>query len=67
MAPDRLRPHSHPGVEFIYTMQGVLTVHVGSDEHALAAGDSMYFDSSAPHAYRRTGGRTCNAVVVTSP
>ena len=23
------------------------------DEHALDAGDSMYFDSSVPHAYRR--------------
>jgi transcriptional regulator with XRE-family HTH domain len=64
--PDRLQPHDHPGVEFIYTMQGVLSVHIDGDEHALAAGDSMYFDSSVPHAYRRSGGRACSAVVVTS-
>ena len=67
VAPDKLRPHEHPGVEFIYTVEGTLSVHMGGDEHALAAGDSMYFDSTVPHAYRRSGGRTCRAVVVTSP
>jgi len=67
VAPDKLRPHEHPGVEFIYTLEGTLSVHMGGDEHALAAGDSMYFDSTVPHAYRRSGGRTCRAVVVTAP
>jgi transcriptional regulator with XRE-family HTH domain len=64
---DELRPHAHPGVEFIYTLTGTLSVHMDGDEHALQAGDSMYFDSSVPHAYRRSGGRTCSAIVVTSP
>lgn len=66
VAPDKLRPHAHPGVEFIYTLQGTLSVHMDGAEHALAAGDSLYFDSSVPHAYRRSGGRTCSAVVVTA-
>jgi hypothetical protein len=26
----------------------------------------MYFDSNVPHAYRRSGGRACSAIVVTS-
>jgi transcriptional regulator with XRE-family HTH domain len=67
VAPERLRPHDHPGVEFIFTIQGSLSVHLGSEELALEAGDSMYFDSSVPHAYRRSGGRTCSAIVVTAP
>jgi transcriptional regulator with XRE-family HTH domain len=66
VAPDKLRPHDHPGVEFIYTLQGTLSVHVGGAEHALDTGDSIYFDSSVPHAYRRSGGRSCSAIVVTS-
>jgi mannose-6-phosphate isomerase-like protein (cupin superfamily) len=41
-------------------------VHIGAEEHALEAGDSIYFDSSVPHAYRRSGGRNCSAIVVTS-
>ena len=66
VAPDRLRPHQHPGVEFIHALQGTLAVHVGGVEHVLEAGDSMYFDSSVAHAYRRHGGRVCSAVVVTA-
>lgn len=64
--PDKLRPHDHPGFEFIYAIQGTLSVHVGADEHVLKSGDSMYFDSTVPHAYRRSRGRSCSAVVVTA-
>ena len=66
VAPERLRPHDHPGVEFIYAIQGTLSVLVGSEEHALEAGDSVYFDATVPHAYRRSGGRACSAIVVTA-
>ena len=66
VAPEKLRRHDHPGFEFIYAIQGALSVHVGADEHVLKGGDSMYFDSSVPHAYRRSGGRSCSAVVVTA-
>jgi transcriptional regulator with XRE-family HTH domain len=67
VAPDKLRPHDHPGVEFIYALRGTLGVHIAGAAYALEAGDSIYFDSSVPHAYRRSGGRTCSAIVVTSP
>lgn len=66
VAPDDLRPHAHPGVEFMYVLAGRLSVHIDGVERALEAGDSMYFDSSVPHGYRRGGGRTCTAIVVTS-
>jgi transcriptional regulator with XRE-family HTH domain len=67
VAPEELRPHDHPGVEFIYVMEGTLSVHVNGEEHALAAGDAIYFDATIPHAYRRSRGRSCSAVVVTAP
>ena len=60
-----LRLHDHPGVELIYALQGTLSVHIGGEEHTLEAGDSMYFDSSVPHGYRRSGGRPCSALIVT--
>jgi len=63
---EKLRVHKHPGGEFIYVLQGTLTVRVGDDDHTVEAGDSMYFDSSVPHGYRRSGGRSCHAVVVTT-
>ena len=67
MAPDKLRPHDHVGVEFIYVIQGILSVHMNGEEYSLDAGDALYFDSTIPHAYRRSGGRLCSAVVVTAP
>jgi transcriptional regulator with XRE-family HTH domain len=67
ISADKRHPHAHPGFESIYVLQGVLAVHIEGEEHALDAGDSMYFDASLPHAYRRAGGRACAAVVVTSP
>jgi mannose-6-phosphate isomerase-like protein (cupin superfamily) len=63
---DKLRPHEHSGVEFIHTLQGTLSVHIAGEAHALEQGDSIYFDSSVPHAYRRSGGRVCSAVIVTA-
>jgi transcriptional regulator with XRE-family HTH domain len=61
-----LRPHAHAGAEFIYALAGALTVHIGGEEHTLDAGDSIYFDASIPHAYRRSGARTSTAIVVTA-
>jgi transcriptional regulator with XRE-family HTH domain len=66
VAPEKLRRHQHPGAEFIYVLSGTLTVHLAEDEHVLHARDSIYFDSSVPHAYRRSGARPCCAVVVTT-
>ena len=53
-------------MEFIYVIQGTLSVHMNGEEHALEAGDAIYFDATVPHAYRRSGGRLCSAVVVTA-
>ena len=43
---------SHPGEEFIYVLEGEITVHLkGKDPIPLAKGDSIYFDSGIGHAY----------------
>ena len=63
---EKLRPHAHPGGEFLYVLHGALEMRIGEDVHELHAGDSIYFDSSVPHAYRRTGEKPCSAIVVTT-
>ena len=63
---DNLRRHQHPGAEFIYVLSGTLCVHIGAEEHVLEARDSIYFDSSAPHAYRSSGKKPCSGIVVTT-
>lgn len=46
---------SHPGEEFIYVLDGEITVHLkGKEPIPLAKGDSIYFDSGIGHAYVST-------------
>jgi transcriptional regulator with XRE-family HTH domain len=58
-------PHAHTGVEFLHVLSGRLSLTIGRQLHELDAGDSIYFDASAPHSYRRVGARKCSAMVVT--
>ena len=67
VSADNVQPHQHEGAEVIFVIGGRLAVTVGDDEHVLGAGDSMYFDPSPAHSYRRVGSTPCTAVVVTTP
>ena len=60
-------PHEHPGFETLYVISGKLALTVEREEHVLEVGDSVYFDSSRPHSYRRLGPTRCAAVVLTVP
>lgn len=63
---EKLRRHQHPGAEFVYVLSGTLAIHIQDDEHRLEARDSIYFDATAPHSYRRAAGTSCSAIVVTT-
>ena len=66
-APSRPRQHAHDGAEFIHVLKGTLVLDVGGDSHEIEEGDSIYFDSSQPHAYTRAGTSACEALVITTP
>jgi transcriptional regulator with XRE-family HTH domain len=59
--------HQHEGAELIYVLKGQLIVSIAGDDVVLKEGDAMYFDSGAPHSYRREGQAPCSAIVVTVP
>jgi transcriptional regulator with XRE-family HTH domain len=67
LAPDKNKPHQHAGVEFLYVNTGELVLKIGSEEHPLAEGDSIYFDSAVQHSYRKVGKKPCQALIVTVP
>lgn len=46
---NQLNKSSHEGEEFIYVMEGVVTIAYGTDIFELNAGDSIYLDSIVPH------------------
>lgn len=63
----KARTHHHAGVEFLSVLNGKLELHIGAEQHILEKGDSIYFDSSQPHSYRRASRNPCGAIVVTVP
>ncbi len=65
--PEKARPHQHAGVEFLYVLKGQLALRVAGEDHLLDGGDSVYFRSTQPHSYRRTGNKPCSALVVSVP
>jgi transcriptional regulator with XRE-family HTH domain len=67
VAAEKARPHHHAGVEFLHVLRGRLALRVAGDDHVLDAGDSVYFNSTRPHSYRRIGEKPCSALVVSVP
>ena len=66
MPLEKLKPHQHPGSEFLHVLKGTLGLKIGIEQYELQAGDSVYFDSSVPHTYRRLSKIACQALIVTA-
>jgi transcriptional regulator with XRE-family HTH domain len=66
MVEEKLKAHQHPGSEFLHVMKGKLGLRIGIDHFELEAGDSVYFDPTVPHTYRRVSKTPCQAMIVTS-
>lgn len=60
-----IRPHVHPGFEFLYVLEGDLEVRHGDSVQVLNPGDGVYFDASTPHSYRCAGKEPATAIIVT--
>jgi transcriptional regulator with XRE-family HTH domain len=63
--PSEIRPHMHPGYEFLYVLEGELEIRHGDRTHSLETGDSVYFDAGTPHSYRCTAQMPAVALIVT--
>jgi transcriptional regulator with XRE-family HTH domain len=59
--------HFHEGSEFLFVLEGSLTIRFQSEDHELGAGDSVLLDSSEPHSYRGARKTGARAIVVTVP
>ncbi len=56
----------HRGSEFLHVLKGRLGLNIGIERYELDAGDSVYFDPTVPHTYRRVGKAPCQAMIVTA-
>jgi transcriptional regulator with XRE-family HTH domain len=58
---------SHEGEEFIYLLEGTLEFRTETQQYVMHPGDSLYFDSSLPHAYRALERKNAKALTVVYP
>jgi len=59
------KAHMHPGSEFLYVLDGELSIHHGDQVCRLEVGDAVYFDASAPHSYHCAGTKPAGVIIVT--
>ncbi len=55
---------THKGEEFIYVLDGQLEFNYENEIYSLSPGDSLYFDSTLPHAFRAVGKKQATAIDV---
>lgn len=67
LSADDVSEHMHEGAEFFHVTHGRVAIRYQDEEHVLNLGDSVYFDSSAPHSYRGLDDEPAKAIVITTP
>ena len=66
ITPDCKPPvmHGHEGQEFNYVISGKMMLYIGDISYELSKGDSIYFDSSVPHAEVALGDKEAQFIAV---
>ena len=66
ITPDDKPPvmHGHEGQEFNYVISGNMKLYIGDISYELSEGDSVYFDSSVPHAEVALGDKEVQFIAV---
>jgi DNA-binding transcriptional MerR regulator/quercetin dioxygenase-like cupin family protein len=60
--------YSHEGEEFVYVLEGAFEVVLSERErHVLRHGDSLYYPSSVPHAWRNAGETVARVLWINTP
>ncbi len=66
-AEDTNDPYSHEGEEFVYVLEGILTVRLDNERFELYPGDSMHYNSSTPHNWANLTNKTVKLLVINNP
>jgi quercetin dioxygenase-like cupin family protein len=64
---EAVTPYSHKGEEFVYVLEGILTVFVGNEEYQLNPGDSIHMSSAIPHEWANFTNKLVKVLCVSSP
>lgn len=64
---ESLLPYSHDGEEFIYVLEGVLTLILDGERQELCPGDSAHYPSSLSHNWGNLTNKCVRFLVVSHP
>lgn len=64
---EKVKPYSHSGEEFVYVLEGVLTVFLEDEEYKLYPGDSLHMSSTIPHNWANLTNKTVKIISVSTP
>jgi len=59
--------YKHFGQEFVLVLKGTLEITLNETVYILHKGDSIYFNSSTPHAFKNIGKEKAEAVWIVTP
>ena len=60
-------PYTHEGEEFVYVLEGILTVDLDNETYELFPGDSMHYNSTLPHNWTNLTNKSAKIIVVNTP
>lgn len=64
---ENVYPKPHRGEEFVYVLEGILTVMLDKEEYTLYPGDSMHYLAEEPHEWLNLTKRIVRLVSVNTP
>lgn len=60
-------PYPHEGEEFVYVLEGVVTLFIRNEQQELFPGDSAHYQSSIPHNWANYTSKMVRLLVVSTP
>lgn len=60
-------PYSHEGEEFVYVLEGILSVTLEDESYQLYPGDSMHYNSMVPHNWNNCTSKNVKILTVNTP
>lgn len=64
---DDLEMYSHTGEEFIYVLEGIVTLLLGNRQYTLYPGDSVQIHSTEPHNWVNSTNKVAKMLTVNTP
>lgn len=61
---ENLMTYNHSGEEFIYVLEGIVTIFINDEKHSLYPGDSAHFKSNVMHNYTNYTNKICKILQV---